>query len=102
MDQNKTFAKGINFKRSDNAPEFVVGKLAIKTDEAVAFLNETSKNGWVNLDIKQAKSGKYYIELDTYVKSSIADRKDLGSGSYKSAEEFDNFIGSANDNKLPF
>jgi hypothetical protein len=67
MESNKTFAKGINFKRNDNAPEFVVGKLNIKTDEAIAFLNETSKNGWVNLDIKKAKSGKYYIELDTYV-----------------------------------
>ena len=92
MDQNKTFAKGINFKRNDNAPEFVVGKLAIKTDEAISFLNESSKNGWVNLDIKKAKSGKYYIELDTYVKSNNVDAsltKHLGPGSYKTAEEFD-------------
>jgi hypothetical protein len=88
MDNQKTFAKGINFKRNDNAPEFVVGKLAIKTDEAVAFLNETSKNGWVNLDIKKAKSGKYYIELDTYeVKAKTTE--DLGPGKYKSAQEFD-------------
>lgn len=89
MDNQKTFAKGINFKRAENAPEFVVGKLSIKTDEAISFLNETSKNGWVNLDIKKAKSGKFYIELDTYVKSSITDRKDLGPGEYKTAEEFD-------------
>jgi hypothetical protein len=83
---NKTFAKGINFKRNDNAPEFVVGKLSIKTDEAVAFLNETSKNGWVNLDIKKAKSGKYYIELDNY---EVKAKTDAGPGTYKSAEEFD-------------
>jgi hypothetical protein len=83
---NKTFAKGINFKRNDNAPEFVVGKLAIKTDEAVAFLTETSKNGWVNLDIKKAKSGKYYIELDTY---EVKAKTDVGPGTYKSSEEFD-------------
>jgi len=89
---NKTFAKGINFKRNDNAPEFVVGKLSIKTDEAVAFLNETSKNGWVNLDIKKAKSGKYYIELDNYEGNAAKPAKpktDVGPGTYKSAEEFD-------------
>ena len=86
---NKTFAKGINFKRNDNAPEFVVGKLSIKTDEAVAFLNEVSKNGWVNLDIKKAKSGKYYIELDNYEGNAAKPKTDVGPGTYKSAEEFD-------------
>jgi len=91
MDNQKTFAKGINFKRNDNAPEFVVGKLAIKTDEAVAFLNENSKNGWVNLDIKKAKSGKYYIELDTYeVKPKTTEN--LGPGKYQSAQEFDELL----------
>jgi hypothetical protein len=41
----------------------------------------------VNLDIKKAKSGKYYIELDTYeVKAKTTD---VGSGTYKSSEEFD-------------
>ena len=88
MNQNKTFAKGINFKRNDNAPEFVVGKLAIKTDEAIAFLTETSKNGWVNLDIKKAKSGKYYIELDNY-EAKPKTTEYLGPGTYKTAEEFD-------------
>lgn len=92
MDNQKTFAEGINFKRNENAPDFVVGKLTIKADAAIQFIQKYSKDNWMNLDIKQAKSGKYYIELDTYIKSSIADRKDLGSGNYKSAKEFDEEI----------
>jgi len=66
--EEKIFADGFSFKRNDNAPEFVVGRLSIKSDEAGAFLKANSKNGWVNIDIKQAKSGKYYCELDTWVK----------------------------------
>lgn len=67
MDNNKIFAEGINFKRNDNAPDFVVGKLTIKADAAIQFIEKFSKDNWMNLDIKKAKSGKYYIELDTYV-----------------------------------
>lgn len=67
MNSTKTFAEGINFKRNDNAPDFVVGKLTIKADAAIQFIEKFSKDNWMNLDIKKAKSGKYYIELDTYV-----------------------------------
>lgn len=65
--ETKVFADGFSFKRNDNAPEFVVGKQSIKVDEAIAFLKANAKNGWVNLDIKQAKGGNYYCELDTWV-----------------------------------
>ena len=67
MAQNETiFADGFVFKRNEKAPEFVVGRLSIKVDEAVAFIREHNKNGWANLNIKQARSGNYYIELDTF------------------------------------
>ena len=68
--QSKTFANGFIFKRNDNAPEFVVGKLSLKADEAIQFIKENSSNGWVNLDIKKSKEGKYYIELDTFKKEN--------------------------------
>jgi len=86
---NKTFAEGINFKRNDNAPDFVVGKLTIKADAAIQFIEKFSKDNWMNLDIKKAKSGKYYIELDTYVSNTPKAKTDLGPGTYKTAEEFD-------------
>ena len=62
----KVFADGFSFKRNDNAPEFVVGRQSVKVDEAVTFLQQHQKNGWVNIDIKQSKKGTYYCELDTW------------------------------------
>ena len=64
--KEKVFADGFSFKRKENAPEFVVGRQSIKVDAAIAFLQTHQKNGWVNLDIKIAKGGNYYCELDTW------------------------------------
>ena len=64
--QEKVFANGILFKRNENAPEFIVGSLSLKVEEAIIFLQENQKNGWVNIDIKQSQGGKYYCELDTW------------------------------------
>jgi hypothetical protein len=66
MENNKVFADGFIFKRNENAPEFVIGAISVKVDEAQKFLSSNANNGWVNLDIKQSKSGKYYMELNTY------------------------------------
>jgi hypothetical protein len=60
------FADGFSFKRNENAPEFVVGRLSMKVDEAVAFIKENEKKGWINFNVKKARSGNYYVELDTY------------------------------------
>ena len=67
MDQaEKIFADGFIFKRNEKAPDFVVGRISMKVDEAVAFINKHQKNGWINLGVKQARSGNYYVELDTF------------------------------------
>jgi len=66
MADDKVFADGFLFKRRDTAPEFVVGEISVKVDEAIAFLKEKQKNGWVNLDVKLSKGGKYYMELNTF------------------------------------
>lgn len=62
----KVFADGFIFKRNEKAPEFVIGRLSIKVEDAISFLKQHQKSGWTNLDIKKARSGNYYIELDTY------------------------------------
>lgn len=64
--QEKIFADGFIFKRNPKAPQFVVGRVSIKVEEAIAFLKSNAKNGWVNLDIKEARTGNHYIELDTF------------------------------------
>lgn len=66
MAEDKIFANGFSFKRRENAPDFVVGRVKVKVDDAIAFLKEKQKNGWVDIDVKQAKSGSYYMELDTW------------------------------------
>ena len=62
----KIFADGFIFKRNEKAPDFVVGGISIKVEDAVAFLKKHDKNGWVNLQVKNSQGGKYYMELDTF------------------------------------
>ena len=64
--KERTFADGFIFKRREDAPDFVVGALSVKVDEAIAFLRNNEKNGWVNLDIKYGRTGNAYVELNTY------------------------------------
>lgn len=64
---DKTFADGFSWKRRDSAPDFVVGNLAIKVEDAIPFLKTHSKNGWVNLNVMTSSAGKPYVELDTFV-----------------------------------
>jgi|11_taG_2_1085331.scaffolds.fasta_scaffold06612_2 hypothetical protein len=66
MADEKVFADGFIFKRNDNAPDFVVGNVSVKVDDAIAFLKSNQKKGWVNLNIKRSQGGKYYTELDTW------------------------------------
>jgi hypothetical protein len=67
MSKDKVFADGFIFKRRQDAPQFVIGNISVKVEEAVAFLNANQKNGWVNLNILNSQAGKPYIELDTFV-----------------------------------
>ena len=66
MSNETIFADGFIFKRKENAPDFVVGSQSIKVEEAIAFLQANQKNGWVNLNVNTARSGKQYVELDTF------------------------------------
>ena len=80
--QEKVFADGFSFKRRENAPDFVVGRVSVKCDDAVSFMKKNHKDGWVNLNINQAKSGSYYVELDTFVPEK--------KGTSQAKEEVDN------------
>ena len=66
MTKEKIFANGFSFKRNENAPDFVVGRMSLKADDAIQFIKDRTNNGWVNLNINQSKGGAYYVELDTY------------------------------------
>jgi hypothetical protein len=78
--KEKVFADGFMFKINPNSPEWVVGSLSLKADEAVKFIQDHRDNGWVNLKVNIGKSGKPYIELDTWKpesKSVAADKENL-------------------------
>ena len=51
MADEKIFADGFIFKRNENAPDFVVGNVSVKVDEAIAFLKANQSKGWVNLNM---------------------------------------------------
>ena len=39
----------------------------MKVEDAIPFLKGNARNGWVNLNVLTASSGKPYVELDTFV-----------------------------------
>ena len=47
--QEKVFADGFSFKMNANSPEWVVGGLSLKADQAIEFIKNNQSNGWVNL-----------------------------------------------------
>ncbi len=64
--KEKIFADGFRFERRESAPEYVVGRLSLKVDEAITFIKSFEKGGWINLNIMYGRSGNPYVELDTY------------------------------------
>jgi hypothetical protein len=61
------FADGFKFRiKHVNAPDFVLGSLSIKVDDAISFLKANQKNGWVNLGIKESRAGNPYMFVDTF------------------------------------
>jgi len=63
---DKVFAKGFSAKRNEKAPDWHLCRIGIKVEEAIQFLNEHSKGGYVNISVNMGKSGNPYCELDTY------------------------------------
>ena len=73
MDNNKpetVFLDGFLFKRPRaGCPDFVKGEMSIKADEAIAFIQKHTKNGWLNADLLASKDNtKLYFKLNTWEK----------------------------------
>lgn len=91
QNSDKNFANGFILTRRAGAPEFVIGNVAINVVEFTEWLN-THKNakGWINIDLKQAQSGKFYAEQNTWQPTNES----------KPATASQN--GEADDDDLPF
>ena len=67
MSDNK-LAKGIYFKTPhENAPDWVKRKVSVNVDQFIEFLQEhKNDSGYVNFDLKEAKSTHWYMEVDDW------------------------------------
>src|SRR5690348_11929338 len=94
----KIFATGIYASAPhENAPEFVKAKISIKVAEAIAFLQENEKqSGYVDLDIKESKGGKWYVELNEYVPKERTQREPKPPGEVEYPQE------DINPDDIPF
>lgn len=63
---DKEFVNGLLVKAPrDGAPDFVKCHISIKRKELGNWLRERDDE-WVNLDVKVAKTGKWYVEVNTW------------------------------------
>jgi len=63
---DKEFADGLIVKEPKaGAPDFVKLAISIKRKELIAWLSGKSDD-WVNLQVKSARSGKWYAEVDNW------------------------------------
>ena len=105
MTQEKIFADGFSFKRNENAPDFVVGKLTMKVEDAIAFLKKHQNNGWVSIEIKYGRSGNAYCELNTFQPTKGSSQPQVAKKPMGNIEA--NFMEDAvkqmeDDDELPF
>ena len=65
---DSNLVKGVYFKTPhENAPDFVKRKVGVNVDQFIEYLQEhRNKDGYVNFDLKEAKSLHWYLQLDTY------------------------------------
>jgi len=66
MENQKVFVGGLLAKQPDEkAPDWVKCKLSVKREELIAWL--TNQEGeWLNLQVSEGRSGKWYAEVDTW------------------------------------
>lgn len=77
MSKDLEFVPGLFVKPPhEKAPDFVKASVSIKIADLGAFLREKFKAGdeWINIDIKAAKSGKWYAAINTF-KPKDSDRQ---------------------------
>lgn len=72
------FPKGIRWVNPhEKAPDFIKGKLSLKIEEFIPYLQENAQNGWVNLQVKKSQKGIMYLELDTWQPTSSQQAKEM-------------------------
>ena len=61
-----------------NAPDFVKASISIKVADLGKWLREKYKAGstdWINIDVKESKSGRWYAAVSTYKPKEKEEKK---------------------------
>lgn len=95
--------QGLFFKTPhDNAPDFVKRKISIKVDDFIAWLQENqNSDGWVNADLKEAKSGHWYAEINRWTPDSDQSSNNSSNNSSDNPSPSDKTWGSDNSSDKP-
>jgi hypothetical protein len=65
-DNEIEFVNGLIVKAPrDGAPDFMKCAISIKREELIEWL-QNRDGDWINLDVKEARSGKWYASVNTY------------------------------------
>ena len=71
MNTEKIFTDGMIAKKpSQKAPDYIIAELSIKSQDFYEFMKKHTKDGWLNITVKEARSGKFYSELNTFTPNS--------------------------------
>ena len=91
------FPNGLMVKAPrEGAPEFVKAAISIKVADLMAWLQGRYQAGdeWVNVDVKEARSGKWYASVNTYKPKESGAKPDSAQNNKRSAP--------ADDSEIPF
>jgi hypothetical protein len=73
MANEMEFIEGLFVKAPhENAPDFVKAKVNIKRNDLIQWLSARNDE-WINIDIKEAHSGKWYASVDNWQPNEVND-----------------------------
>ena len=73
MANEMEFIEGLFVKAPHkNAPDFVKAKVNIKRNDLIQWLSARNDE-WINIDIKEAHSGKWYASVDNWQPNEVND-----------------------------
>ena len=55
------------------APDFVKASISIKRADLIAWLHDRTED-WINVDVKESKSGKWYAAVNAYKREESQDK----------------------------
>lgn len=90
--ETKKFVTGAFVTRRDNSPDFIKANISF-SEKFIDYLKENfNSRGYVNLDLKESKEGKLYLDLNDWQPSGDKEQliKDNGQVKVVNREEIGN------------